>query len=134
MILLLRPGDLKGLITIGEAYTAMERGFLDWAANRWLGELRQRVHSPAGVRLTVHIGASDSADVIGSFLHTEKVSIGADNLQTYAARGARCRVVYDGTSGALISIQIGELEVAELPGVRSNVVIPTSCATAVGTK
>ena len=54
--------------------------------------------------------------------------------QTYSHRGADVRVVYEGENGGLLSIQVGELEVAELPGVNQNVVIPTSCATAVGTK
>jgi hypothetical protein len=134
MVLALGPKDVKNLITIKEAFDAMEQGFLDWANNKWLGELRQRVHSVDGVRLTVHLGAPNSAGVMGSYLHTEKVLIGEDDLQTYSARGARCRIVYDGVSGELLSIQIGELEVKELPGVNSNVVIPTSCATAVGTK
>ena len=134
MVLVLGPRDVKGLITIGEAVDAMERGFLDWSKNKWLGELRQRIHSPQGVRLTVHLGAPDSAAVIGSLLHTEKIVIGEDRRQTYSHRGARVRVIYEGENGGLLSIQVGELEVEELPGVNQNVVIPTSCATAVGTK
>lgn len=134
MVLVLGPNDVKGLITIGEAVEAMERGFLDWAANPWLAELRQRVHSPQGVRLTAHFGAPDSAGVIGSLLHTEKIAINEDDQQTYPSRGARVRVIYEAETGGLISIQIGEIEVAELPGVNQNVVIPTSCATAVGAK
>ena len=30
MVLVLGPKDVKGLITIKEAFDAMERGFLDW--------------------------------------------------------------------------------------------------------
>ena len=134
MVLILGPKDIKGLITIKEAVDAMEQGFRDWADNAWLAELRQRVHSADGVRLTVHLGAPSSANTIGTLLHTEKPVIGDDDRQTYSHRGARVRIVYEGGSGGLLSIQIGELEVAELPGVNQNVVIPTSCATAVGTK
>lgn len=134
MVLVLGPKDVKGLITIAEAVEAMEQGFLDWSQNHWLAELRQRVHSTDGVRLTVHMGAPDSAGVIGSLLHTEKIAIGEDKRQTYPYRGARVRIVYESENGGLLSIQVGELEVAELPGVNQNVVIPTSCATAVGTK
>ena len=94
MVLVLGPKHVKGLITIKEAVEAMERGFLDWAANPWLAELRQRVHSPQGVRLTAHFGAPDSAGVIGSLLHTEKVAISEDDQQTYPTRGARVRVIY----------------------------------------
>lgn len=133
-MLILRPEDVKGLLTIKEAAEAMEQGFLDWANDRWRGELRQRIHSEPGVRLTAHFGAPTSAGVLGSLLHTEKPFITEDNLQTYDYRGARCRILYAGDTGELLSIQVGELEVAELPGVNQNVVIPTSCATAVGTK
>lgn len=134
MVLILGPKDVKGLITIKEAVDAMEQGFLDWSKNDWLAEMRQRIHSPQGVRLTVHIGAPDSANVIGTLLHTEKIVINEDKRQTYSHRGARVRIIYEGENGGLLSIQIGELEVEELPGVNQNVVIPTSCATAVGTK
>lgn len=134
MVLVLGPKDVKGLITIKEAVDAMEQGFLDWSKNKWLAELRQRVHSEAGVRLTVHIGAPNTPNTIGTLLHTEKPAIGEDQRQTYSHRGARVRVVYEGENGGLLSIQVGELEVVELPGVNQNVVIPTSCATAVGTK
>ena len=112
----------------------MEQGFLDWSKNKWLAEMRQRVHSEAGVRLTVHIGAPNTPNTIGTLLHTEKPVIGEDMRQTYSHRGARVRVVYEGENGGLLSIQVGELEVFELPGVNQNVVIPTGCATAVGTK
>lgn len=134
MVLVLAPKDIKGLISIKEAVDAMEQGFLDWSKNEWLAELRQRVHSEAGVRLTVHIGAPNTPNTIGTLIHTEKPVIGKNNRQTYSHRGARVRVVYEGDTGGLLSIQIGELEVKELPGVNQNVVIPTSCATAVGTK
>lgn len=134
MVLVLGPNDVKGLVTIKEAFDAMEQGFKDWAGNRWLAELRQRVHSTEGVRLTAHFGAPVTAGVMGSLLHTEKIHITEDNQQTYPLRGARCRVVYAAETGELLSVQIGELEVEELPGVNQNVVIPTSCATAVGTK
>ena len=115
MVLVLGPDDVKGLITIKEAVEAMERGFLDWANNNWLAELRQRVHSPQGVRLTAHFGAPDSAGVMGSLLHTEKIAVNEDNQQTYPSRGARVRVIYEAETGGLISIQIGEIEVAGTP-------------------
>lgn len=134
MVLVLGPKDVKGLITMKEAVDAMEQGFLDWAENRWLAELRQRVHSEDGVRLTVHMGAPSTSNTIGTLVHTEKPVIGEDQRQTYSHRGARVRLLYEGQTGGLLSIQIGELEVKELPGVNQNVVIPTSCATAVGTK
>ncbi len=134
MVLVLGPKDVKGLITMKEAVDAMEQGFLDWAKNRWLAELRQRVHSEDGVRLTVHMGAPSTSNTIGTLVHTEKPVIGEDQRQTYSHRGARVRLLYEGQTGGLLSIQIGELEVKELPGVNQNVVIPTSCATAVGTK
>ena len=134
MVLVLGPKEVKGLISIKEAVEAMETGFLDWSQNNWLAELRQRVHSENGVRLTVHIGAPSTPGVMGALVHTENPVIGEDQRQTYSHRGARVRIVYDGTKGGLLSIQIGELEVIELPGVNQNVVIPTSCATAVGTK
>ena len=134
MVLLLGPKDLKGLISMKEAFDAMERGFLDWSENRWLAELRQRVHSDEGVRLTAHFGAPNSAGVIGSLVHAERVAITEDGRQTYPARGSRCRVIFDAATSELMSVQIGEIEVEELPGVNANMVVPTSCATAVGTK
>lgn len=134
MVLLLTPKDVKGLVTMKEAAEAMEQGFLDWARNRWLGELRQRVHTEHGVRMTVHIGAPSTAEVLGVYVHPEKVVIHQDDVQSYAKRGARVRLVYDAREGELLSIQIGEMEVKELPGINNVVVVPTSCAAAVGTK
>ena len=86
MVLILGPKDVKGLVTIKEAVDAMEQGFLDWSSNDWLAEMRQRIHSPQGVRLTVHIGAPDSANAIGTLLHTEKIVINEDKRQTYSHR------------------------------------------------
>ena len=68
MVLVLTPKDIKGLITMKEAVDAMEQGFLDWSKNEWLAELRQRVHSEAGVRLTVHIGAPNTPNTIGTLI------------------------------------------------------------------
>lgn len=134
MVLILEPQDVKGVITVAEAVAAMEQGFLDWSRNPWLGELRQRVHSPWGVRMTGHFGAPESAGVMGMLAHTEKIAIRDGDLQFYETRGHRVRIVYEAETGGLISIQIGEVEAVELPGVNSNAVIPTSCATAVGVK
>lgn len=134
MVLLLLPQDVKGLLTIGEACDAMETGFRDWAKNRWLGELRQRVHTPENVRLTVHIGSSTTASALGVYVHPERVAIDEAGRQSYAARGDRVRIVYASETGQLQSIQIGEMEVSELPGVNPNVVIPTACASVVGTR
>ena len=65
IMLLLRPDDIRGLITMSEAVGAVELGFREWSDDRELNQPRRRVHVPSGVRVSVHQGASPQAGLSG---------------------------------------------------------------------
>lgn len=133
MVLLLRPEDHAGLLTMEEAIDAVEAGFREWAANDGVNAPRRRIHAPSGVRVSVHQGAVPGLGVTGLMTHCERVRILPDDHQRYSSRGRPVQVLYDAETGELACLIVGEPQVRELPesavsGVR------TAANSAVGTK
>lgn len=131
-MLLLRPDDIRGLITMSEAIAAVELGFREWSDNRDLNQPRRRVHMPGGVRVSVHQGASPQAAVSGLVAHGIRVRQMTD-VQKAERHAEPVHVLFDASTGDLDSVVIGNITASEMPHVLVSVGIRTAAASAVGT-
>lgn len=131
-MLLLKPADIRGLITMAEAIEAVALGFREWADNRQLNQPRRRVHAPSGVRVSVHQGASPQSGMSGL------VALGIRIRQTKDAQKAERHAepvytLFDCASGDLASVVIGDITPVELPNYYVMAGVRTAAASAVGT-
>ncbi len=132
MVLLLRPDDMAGLLTMKEAIEAVEEGFRQWGQYPDINHPRVRIHAPSGVRVSVHQGGVPSLGATGLMTHCEWVSIKPDEHQRYSIRGRPVQVLFNSENGELMALLIGEpkpreLEFSAVSGLR------TAANSAVGT-
>lgn len=106
--LLLKPGDLDGLVSMKDAIDAVETGYLDGHRHPVINAPRRRVHSPAGVRISNFPGGVHALGVIGSATRAELV-VQAEHNQSYAYREHPIHLLHDSETGVLLSIVIGEI-------------------------
>ena len=118
MVLILRPEDTRGLISMAEAVEATEVAFRDWGHNRGLDAPRRRIHAPSGVRVSVHQGAAPSFGATGLFTHCEWVRPLAEH-QVYPNIAHPAYVLFSSANGDLETIIIGELTPSEWPDVKA---------------
>src|ERR687885_1772694 len=133
MTLILGPDDTRGLITMAEAVEATEIAFRDWASQPGVNAPRRRVHVPSGVRVSVHQGGTPTLGMTGLFTHCELVRPRSAE-QVYDAIADPAYVLFDGESGALACIILGELTPAEMPDTVVMTGLRTATTSAVGTK
>lgn len=107
-ILLLRPQDVKGLITVEEAIDSIEQGYREAQDYPLINAPRRRVHSPEGVRVSNFPGGIPGLGVIGSLTRAESVTHDPSN-QTYPFREHPVYVFWDSKTSKLLAIIIGEL-------------------------
>lgn len=132
-MLVLRPEDTRGLITMAEAVEATETAFQDWARTHGIGAPRRRTHMPSSVRVSVHQGGSPTYGMTGLFTHCELVHP-TDQEQTYDAIADPAYVLFDGTTAALACVILGEITPQEMPDRFVMTGIRTAATSAVGTK
>ena len=70
-VLLLRPEELQGLITMGEAIDIVEQAYLEIHEYPPIGAPRRRVHSPGNVRVSSFVGGVHAMGVIGTGTRTD---------------------------------------------------------------
>jgi ornithine cyclodeaminase/alanine dehydrogenase-like protein (mu-crystallin family) len=133
MVLILRPEDTRGLITMAEAVEATEVAFRDWGAHPSVNAPRRRVHVPSGVRVSVHQGGTPTLGMTGLFTHCELVHPMAEE-QVYDAIADPAYVLFDGQTGALACVILGELTPAEMPDTLVMTGLRTATTSAVGTR
>jgi ornithine cyclodeaminase len=131
-MLLLRPDDIRGLITVSEAITAVELGFREWSDNRELNQPRHRVHVPSGVRVSVHQGASPQAGVSGLCALGIRIRQTTD-VQKAERHAEPVYTLFNAESGDLDSIVVGNITAAEMPNANVMAGLRTAAASAVGT-
>lgn len=134
MTLLLKASDLDGKVSFREAVDAVEAGFREWAENRGLAAVRQRVRAPSGARLSVHQAAAPDFGSIGVAVQCEMVRIDSEQNQRHVGTGHQVRVVYDVETSYLEAILIGDIRPREFPDTHAIFGVPTASASAVGTK
>jgi ornithine cyclodeaminase/alanine dehydrogenase-like protein (mu-crystallin family) len=132
-VLILRPEETRGLITMAEAVEVTEIAFRDWGRIHGLNAPRRRVHAPSGVRVSVHQGAAPTLGMTGLFTHCELVHPMAQE-QVYDAIADPAYVLFDASTGALACLIVGELTPQEMPDTLVMTGLRTATTSAVGTK
>jgi len=129
-VLLLRPEELQGLVSMKEAIEIVEQGYREALSYPAIAAPRRRVHSPGGVRVSNFPGGIHGLGVIGTGERPDKLNKGGEN-QTKAFRGYPVHLVHDSNNGQLLSIMIGEVDEKTL-GYTSVMALRTAATSGVG--
>lgn len=136
MILILRPEEIDGLISMKEAIELVREGFRQWAQYPDLSEVRRRTHTPSNVRVSVHQGGLGSVGFTGLNTHCEwnkRPAKGESWNETYpVVRGQPVQVLYDAENGELRCVMFGDPKPKEL-NARGGTALRTAATSAVGT-
>src|SRR5437867_3765314 len=132
-MLFLQPDDTRGVISMAEAVEATEIAFQDWGRNHGLNAPRRRIHVPSGVRVSVHQGGTPTLGFTGLYTHCELVRPMAAH-QEYDTIAHPAYVLFDGTSGELACVILGEVTPSDMPDTVVMTGLRTAATSAVGTK
>ena len=108
-VLLLKPSDLQGLVSMTDAIDAIEQGYRESTEFPVINAPRRRVHSPAGVRVSNFPGGVHALGVMGAQVRAELVVQEGKN-QRYAHREQPVHVLHDSHTGHLLAILFGEID------------------------
>ncbi len=129
-VLLLRPEELQGLVTMADAIDIVAQGYLETVTYPAMAAPRRRVHSPADVRVSNFPGGVHAMGVIGTGTRPDKINPGGDT-QTKALRGNPIHLIHDSHNGQLLAILIGEVDEKTL-GYGSVMALRTAATSGVG--
>jgi len=129
-MLLVRPYELEGLVSMKDAIDVIEQGYREAVEFPVINAPRRRVHSPAGVRVSSFPGGVHGLGVIGAETRAELVKQTESN-QSYAFRGHPVYVLNDSHTGELLSIVFGEIDEKTL-GYTSLMALRTAATSGVG--
>lgn len=129
-ILLLRPQDVKDVITMGRAIDLVEQGYREASSFPIINAPRRRVHSKANVRVSNFPGGVDGLGVIGSLTRAETVSNDPGN-QVYPYREHPVYLLWDSATARLQAIMIGEIPDKRV-GFSSIMALRTAATSGVG--
>ena len=101
-MLILRPEEVEGLVSMREAVTAVERGFADWAKESYINLTRRRLHCGVA-RLNTMPAALPSANRIGLRIQTEILAV-SKGVQTYPSRSPLVDVIFDTQTAAPLAM------------------------------
>ncbi len=107
-VLLLRPQDMKDVITVDQAIDLVEQGYREASEYPLINAPRRRVHSRGSVRVSNFPGGVDGLGAIGSLTRAELVSQEAKN-QVYPSREHPVYSLFDSKTSQLETILIGEI-------------------------
>ena len=130
--ILIRPNEVRGIVSMDEAIEAVQMGFREWGSNPQINAPRRRIHVPSGVRVSVHQGGVPGAGVTGLMTHCEWVRPLSD-YQEYPRLNHPVSVLYDAVEGELKGIIVGEITCSELPDNVAVTGLRTAATSAVGT-
>lgn len=129
---ILLSDDLDSIdLPIKAAVDAVRSAFEDAGHDVQLNVARHRVHTPAGVRVSVHQGAPVSQGATGLMTHCEVVRVTPSN-QKYELKQPPVHVLFDSTDGTLMAILVGHPGTAGAPR-RALSGMRTAATSAVGT-
>jgi ornithine cyclodeaminase/alanine dehydrogenase-like protein (mu-crystallin family) len=129
-VLLLRPEELQGLVSMKEAIDIVEQGYREALEFPAMAAPRRRVHSPADVRVSNFPGGVHALGVIGTGTRPDKINPGGDT-QTKSFRGYPIHLVHDSNTAHLLAILIGEVDEKTL-GYTSVMSLRTAATSGVG--
>ncbi|TAJ98648.1 ornithine cyclodeaminase family protein [bacterium] len=132
MALLIKAEELRGLISLDEAISSVERGFRDQSDMPAFSLPRQRIMAKDR-RLNIHSGGCAGLGVAGTFVHYERHQYTRDD-QSYAMVGKRVYVAYDSENATLLAVIIGSLPLFDFEPPEECFATETAITSAVGTK
>ena len=92
-MLILRPEEVEGLLSIAEAIDAVEKAFADWGKHPEINLTRRRLHF-GDARLNTMPAALPSQDKIGLRIQSEILAV-SGGVQTYPSRSPLVDVIFD---------------------------------------
>jgi ornithine cyclodeaminase/alanine dehydrogenase-like protein (mu-crystallin family) len=101
-MLILRPEEVEGLLTMGEAIESVENAFADWGRNPHINLTRRRLHS-GDSRLNTMPAALPSKEKIGLRIQTETLAVSGE-VQIYPSRSPLVDVLFDTRSAAPVAL------------------------------
>ncbi|PPR10143.1 MAG: Delta(1)-pyrroline-2-carboxylate reductase [Alphaproteobacteria bacterium MarineAlpha11_Bin1] len=107
-VLLLKPDDLRNLVSMKDAINAVEQGYKESTEFPVINGPRRRVHSPEGVRVSNFPGGVHQLGVMGAQVRAELV-VQEGNTQRYGHRELPVHVLHDSSNGRLLAILFGEI-------------------------
>jgi len=134
-VLILRPEDHRGLLTIEEGVRRMRTAFEEFARSPVvLSNPRTRTNTPEGLRMTVHQGVTPSLRAACASARSELVQMTPGGLQKYPGRGRPVFVLFDSATAELLMVMIGEPRPAGFEQFNAIAGFQTACAAAASTE
>jgi alanine dehydrogenase len=133
-VLILRPEEVEGLLTMAEAVEAVEKAYADWGRNPHINPTRRRLHS-GDSRLSTMPAALPFQEKIGLRIQTEIIAV-SGGVQTYPSRSPIVDVVFDSRTAAPLAVIISSTQrgkTADGIALRTSDLM-TATISAVGTK
>jgi ornithine cyclodeaminase/alanine dehydrogenase-like protein (mu-crystallin family) len=101
-MLILRPEEVAGLLSMSEAVDAVENAFADWGKHAEINETRRRLHF-GDARLNTMPAALPSRDKIGLRIQSEILAV-SGAVQTYPSRSPLVDVLFDIRNAAPVAM------------------------------
>jgi ornithine cyclodeaminase/alanine dehydrogenase-like protein (mu-crystallin family) len=101
-MLILRPQEVEGLLTMPEAINAVDRAFADWGLNAHINLPRRRLHA-GDARLNMMPAALPSREKIGLRIQSEILAVNG-GVQTYPSRSPLVDMLFDTRSAAPLAV------------------------------
>ncbi len=101
-MLILRPEEVEGLLTMAEVVDAVEKAFFDWGKNPEINLTRRRLHF-GDVRLNTMPAALPSRNKIGVRIQSEILAV-SGGVQLYPSRSPLVDVLFDTRTASPIAL------------------------------
>jgi ornithine cyclodeaminase/alanine dehydrogenase-like protein (mu-crystallin family) len=101
-MLILRPDEVEGLVSMAEAVDAVENAFVDWGKHAEINDTRRRLHFGAA-RLNTMPAALPSRGMIGLRIQSEILAVNG-GVQTYPSRSPLVDVLFDTQNAAPVAM------------------------------
>ena len=101
-MLILRPEEVAGLLSMAEAVEAVERAFADWGKYPEINLTRRRLHF-GDARLNTMPAALPSRDKIGLRIQSEILAV-SGGVQTYPSRSPLVDILFDSRNAAPVAM------------------------------
>ncbi len=131
MALLIQSEDLRGLLSVKAAISAVRQGFQDHKKAPHYSSPRIRMQHEDR-RVTIHPGGCVSLETAGVFIHTERFTF-HNQAQQYTNAGKRVYVAYDSETAELKTIIVGSLPFFDFDTPNEQFATETAITSAVGT-
>ena len=133
-MLILRPEEVEGLLSMAEAVGAVEKAFADWGKYPEINLTRRRLHF-GDARLNTMPAALPSREKIGLRIQTEILAV-SGGVQTYPSRSPLVDILFDSRNAAPLAMILSSTQrglTKEGAPLRTSDLM-TAAISAVGTK